>query len=98
MHAADVMTSNVITVDPDITVRALATLLSERRISGAPVVTASGQLVGIVSEGDLLHRAEIGTDQPAPSQRSWWLEDFAATQAREYVKSHGRTVKDVMTR
>jgi hypothetical protein len=42
------------------TVQALATLLAERGISGAPVVDASGRLVGIVSEGDLLHRAEIG--------------------------------------
>jgi CBS domain-containing protein len=98
MHAADVMTPNVITVDPDTTVQALAALLAERGISGTPVVDASGQLVGIVSEGDLLHRTEIGTDQPGPGQRSWWLEDFAATQAREYIKSHGRTVEDVMTR
>ena len=98
MHAADVMTPNVIAVDPDTTVQALAALLSERGISGAPVVDASGQLVGIVSEGDLLHRPEIGTEARGPGQRSWWLEDFAAMQAREYVKSHGRTVKDIMTR
>ena len=61
MRAMDVMTTDVITVDPDTTVQALATLLAERGISGAPVVDAEGRLVGIVSEGDLLHRAEIGT-------------------------------------
>jgi CBS domain-containing protein len=98
MHAADVMTPNVITVDPGTTVQALAALLSERGISGAPVVDAAGKLVGIVSEGDLLHRPEIGTEAHNPAQRSWWLEDFAAMQAREYVKSHGRTVNDIMTR
>ena len=98
MRAADVMTSNVITVDPDTTVQALAALLSERAISGAPVVDSTGQLVGIVSEGDLLHRIELGTDTKGPVKRSWWLEDFGAEYARDYVKAHGRTVKDIMTR
>jgi CBS domain-containing protein len=99
MRAMDVMTTDVITVDPDTTVRALATLLAERGISGAPVVDASGRLLGIVSEGDLLHRAEIGTARRhRERRRSWWLDDFASELAREYIKSHGRTVKDIMTR
>ncbi len=97
MHAADVMTRNVITVDPGATVQAVAGLLSERGISGAPVVDATGQIVGIISEGDLLRRTEIGTDQPDSVRRSWWLEDFATARARDYVKSHGRTVSDIMT-
>ncbi len=58
MHAKDVMTQNVITVGPDITVQALAALLSERGISGTPVVDSGGRMVGIVSEGDLLHRTD----------------------------------------
>jgi CBS domain-containing protein len=53
MRAMDIMTTDVITVDPDMTVQDLAKLLAERGISGAPVVDASGRLVGIVSEGDL---------------------------------------------
>ena len=56
MRAIDVMTPNVITVDPDTLVQDLAKLLSERNISGAPVVDKTGGIVGIVSEGDLLHR------------------------------------------
>ncbi len=98
MHAADVMTRNVITVAPGTTVQSLAGLLSERGISGVPVVDDAGQLAGVVSEGDLLRRTEIGTDQPGSVRRSWWLEDFATARAREYVKSHGRTVGDIMTR
>jgi CBS domain-containing protein len=98
MRAMDVMTTDVISVDPNTTIRDLATLLAERGISGAPVIDSSGQLVGIVSEGDLLHRAEIGTaHRHRERRRSWWLDHFAAESAREYIKSHGGTVKDVMT-
>ena len=99
MRAMDVMTTDVITVNPDMTIQALATRLAERGISGAPVVDTSGRLVGIISEGDLLHRAEIGTARRhRERRRSWWLDHFASDLAREYVKSHGRTVNDIMTR
>src|SRR5262245_51233763 len=100
MRAADVMTSEVISVDPDMSVHALAALLSERGISGVPVVDAEGRVIGIVSEGDLLHRIETGTQRRTGRRRSWWLEGIASDreQARDYVKSHARTVKDVMTR
>ncbi len=99
MRAMDIMTTDVITVDPDMTVQDLAKLLAERGISGAPVVDASGRLVGIVSEGDLLHRVEIGTARRhRERRRSWWLDDFASDLARDYIRSHGRTVKDIMTR
>jgi CBS domain-containing protein len=98
MRATDIMTTDVITVDPDMTVQALAKLLAERGISGAPVVDKSGRLVGVVSEGDLLHRAEIGTARRhRVRRRSWWLDHFASDAARDYVKSHGRTVNDIMT-
>src|SRR5688500_1685368 len=66
MKASDVMSSPVITVRPDTTVRALAALLSERRISGVPVLEGE-QLVGIVSEADLLRRR--GAGQP-PARRA----------------------------
>ncbi len=78
MRAMDVMTTNVITVSPDTSVQELAKTLSERGISGVPVVDAENRLVGIVSEGDLLHRVETGTergpDRRNGRRRSWWLE------------------------
>lgn len=99
MRAMDVMTTDVITVGPNMAIQDVARLLAERGISGVPVVDASGDLVGVISEGDLLHRAEIGTaHRHRERRRSWWLDDFAAELARDYVKSHGRTVSDLMTR
>ena len=100
MRAMDVMTTNVITVGPDISVQEVAKILSERSISGVPVVDAQNRLVGIVSEGDLLHRVETGTERRVQRRRrSWWLDTIGSEGelARDYVKSHGRTARDVMT-
>src|SRR5689334_553400 len=96
MRAMDVMTSEVITVDENATVPEAAKLLAEHGISAVPVVDKDNRVIGMVSEGDLLHRAETGTER----RRSWWLEMVASTNqlAGEYVKSHSGKVKDVMTR
>jgi hypothetical protein len=96
MRAMDVMTSEVITVGEDASVQEAAKLMAEHAISAVPVVDRDKRVVGMVSEGDLLHRAETGTER----QRSWWLEMVASTNqlAGEYVKSHSGVVKDVMTR
>ena len=96
MRAMDVMTTAVVTIGPDTAVHDLAKLLSERGISGVPVVD-NGRLVGIVSEGDLLHRAETGTERRTARRRWRWF-DSAFEEARDYVKSRGRTVRDIMTR
>jgi CBS domain-containing protein len=100
MRAMDVMTTSVVTVGPDTSVKEVAKTLSERGISGVPVVDAANQLIGIVSEGDLLHRVETGTERRVQRRRSWWLDTIGSDEelARDYIKSHGRTVKDVMTR
>jgi CBS domain-containing protein len=95
---ANLRAPNVITVDPDTSVQRLAELLSERGISGAPVVDSTGSMIGIVSEGDLLHRAELGTERRHGPRPAWWLEHYASGLAQEYVKSHGRKAKDIMTR
>jgi CBS-domain-containing membrane protein len=96
MKAKDLMTTDVITVGPDATVRHVAQLLLRHRISAVPVVDGDGKLVGIVSEGDLMRRAEVGTEP----HRSWWLDLLARPEsiALDYVRSHARLVGDVMTR
>jgi CBS domain-containing protein len=96
MIARDIMTRSVITVEPETSVRAIAALLVERSISAVPVVDGFMHVLGIVSEGDLLRRAEAGTER----RSSWWLEllNDAPAMARAYVKSHGLTAEHVMTR
>jgi CBS domain-containing protein len=86
----------VITLGEDASVQEAAKLMAEHGISAVPVIDRESRVVGMVSEGDLLHRAETGTER----RRSWWLEMVASTNqlAGEYVKSHSGKVKDVMTR
>lgn len=98
MRAMDVMTTDVITVEPGTSVQALASLLSDRGISGVPVIEGD-RVIGIVSEGDLLHRAETGTERRIQRQRPRWFDDRRReSSARDYIKSHARTVRDLMTR
>jgi len=96
MQARDVMTKDVVTVGPETTVGDIAALLVTHRIGAVPVVADDRRLLGIVSQTDLVHRSETGTEK----RRKWWLEAFADpdAKAREYVKSHGQKAQDVMTR
>ena len=63
MRAADVMTRQVVTVTPDATIEEAARLMLEHRISGLPVTDSDAAVLGILTEGDLLRRAEIGTEK-----------------------------------
>lgn len=95
MQARDVMVRGVISVGPDMPVRAAANTMIQNGISAIPVIGVDAKLLGIVSEGDLLRRAETRTER----RRSWWLEMFVSTDtlAQEFVKSHAKSVRDVMT-
>ena len=96
MLVETVMSAPAITIGPLATVGDAARLMLAKHISGLPVVSADGALVGILSEGDCLRRVELGTER----KRSWWLEFLASPGkiADEYVHSHGRMVEEVMTR
>jgi len=98
MKASDVMTVDVVTVAPSASVQEVAKLLLAHRISALPVADQNGSLVGIISEGDLVRRTELGTDH----RSSWWLDILANRSneelATQYVKSHSRRVEDIMTR
>ncbi|MCU4179594.1 CBS domain-containing protein [Bosea sp. BH3] len=89
-----VMTAPVVSVDPSTSIANAAKLMLSLRISGLPVVESDGTLVGMLSEGDLLRRSELGTERKRP----WWLEFLASPGkiADEYVQSHGRKVGEIM--
>jgi len=95
MKAGEVMSRKVVSISPDASFAEMAKLMLENRISGLPVVDDHGNLVGIVTEGDCLRRAEIGTQRKRPR----WLEFLIGTErlADEYIRAHSRKVADVMT-
>jgi len=98
MQASDVMVANVVSVSPAASVREVARILLSNQISAVPVLDELGRLVGIVSEGDLMRRAELDTEH----RRSWWLRLFSGKDkealAIEYMKSHAQRAEDIMTR
>jgi CBS domain-containing protein len=95
MRARDIMTSDIVTVPPDMPTEALATLMAERHISGAPVVDAEGRLVGLVTDGDLMRRLSAKEDKPASFFAA--LLGATADQAASYARAHGRRVRDLMS-
>jgi CBS domain-containing protein len=95
MRVSDVMTRRVILVTPKTTIVDAIRLMLKNHISGLPVIDHKSKLVGMVTEGDFLRRAEIGTER----KRSAWFDALfgPAESATRYVHSHGLKVKDVMT-
>ena len=95
MKAVDVVVRDVVTIGPDADVKEAIKLLAEHDISALPVVDTDGSVVGVISEGDLIRREEIGTEK----RRPWWMEALtpASTLAEEFAKSHGRRVAEVMS-
>jgi CBS domain-containing protein len=95
MQVKDVMTSPVLSVEPDSTVAQAVQIMLQRRISGLPVIDKTARLVGILTEGDLLRRAETGTEHRRPR----WLEFLLGPGrlAEDYTRTHGRKVGDIMT-
>ena len=96
MKVREYMTHDVISVRTDTPVHDIASLMVEKRISGVPVLDEENRLVGIVGQGDLLHRAEVGTER----RHKWWLRVFGDPNklAREFSKAHGLKAHDVMSK
>lgn len=95
MKAKDIMTRRVISIPPDASIFEAARLMLQNRISGLPVVDSAGALVGVVTEGDFLRRAETGTEKHRPR----WLEFILGPgrAAADFTHSHGRKVDEVMS-
>jgi CBS-domain-containing membrane protein len=95
MKAQDVMVRDVVTAHPDMKVSEAIELLAEHDVSALPVVDDDEQVVGVISEADLIRREEIDSVKHRP----WWLEAVTptATLAAEFAKAHGRRVAEVMS-
>jgi CBS-domain-containing membrane protein len=93
MKVKDVMTTKVVSVSPDNSVKRAAGIMLDKHVSGLPVVDDEGMLVGLISEGDLLRRSELGLRIIAAPEQSASLEERASA----YVKSHAWKVADVMS-
>lgn len=92
MNVRDVMTSEVVTVRPETSLKDVAAILAERRISGVPVMSEDGKVVGVVSEGDILFK------ERGPSERTGmlaWLLDTNSLEAQ--LKLEARTASEAMT-
>ncbi len=95
MRAHQIMSRQVITIGPEASVADAINTMLAHHVSGLPVVDAEGKLVGILSEGDFIRRAEIGTEQK-PGR---WLSLLAGADrlALDFVREHGRKVHQIMT-
>jgi CBS domain-containing protein len=95
MKAGDVMTRKLVSIRPNASTAEMVRLMLDNRISGLPVIDDHGDLVGIVTEGDCLRRAETGTERKRPR----WLEFLIGPGrlADEYIHTHSRKVAEVMT-
>ena len=95
MRAHQIMTRHVITVGADTSIVDAVNIMLHHHVSALPVVDAAGKLIGIVSEGDFIRRADIGTRR----SRSRWLWHLfsASCAAADFVRERGRKVGDIMT-
>jgi CBS domain-containing protein len=94
MQVKDIMSARVVGIQPDMPLAQAIEVMLRERISGLPVIDADGTLVGILSEGDLLRRAELGT-----TRKPRWIEllFIEGRLAERYTRDHGRKVREVMT-
>lgn len=94
MLVKDVMTTAVVTLSPDNSIRHAAKLMSDQQVSGLPVIDDEGRLAGVISEGDLIRRTELSSGAFALNAN---MELGADDRANAFVKRCAWRVGDVMT-
>jgi len=96
--AKEIMATAVVTVPPELPVEQLAALLRDRKISGAPVVDATGALLGVVTESDLIDQAKkFHIPTAITILDSVIFLESAKGMEREIGKMTGATVADICT-
>ena len=91
MQASDIMTRTPITIRPEASVADAAQQLSDTRISGMPVVDDQGQMVGMVTEADLISKegntvAEIMTARVISVREDTPVEQIAQILTSNRIK------------
>lgn len=94
MNVAELMSRNVIAIARDAPLSQAVQMMLDHRVSGLPVVDPDGTVVGMLTEGDLLRRAETGTE----GKTGWFAGLFSlGRQADQYIRTHARRVRELMT-
>ena len=95
MRANQIMTQHVIAIGADAPIAEAVDTMLRHHVRGLPVVDADGALIGVISEGDFIRRAEIGTQR----KRGRWLSFLVGADrvAADFVQAHGRKVGEIMT-
>ncbi len=94
MIAADVMTRAIISITPDATLADAVQIMLDKGVSGLFVIDTGGNLQGVITEADLIHRSELGTQRHS----SWLARMFApGREAADFTEGHSRRVADLMT-
>ncbi len=95
--AKDIMTRDVVTVQPEMLVEDLAALLYEKKIGGVPVV-ADGQLLGVVTENDLIDQTKnLHIPTVLTILDSVFVLGNPNKMDKEFQKMAGRTVRDIFS-
>lgn len=96
LAAKDIMSSKIASISPEASARMAAKTMLKRKVSALLVLDSKRRLLGVISEGDLVHRIELDTRKKG----SWWLNLLTPDRelARDYARAHGRKVADAMSR
>jgi len=80
MKAQDIMTKDVVSVKPEAKVTEVAKILYQKNFNGLPVIDNSGEVLGLITQADLLTRDSFGTHIPSLIKM---LVDFQAIKTLE---------------
>lgn len=95
MDVSAIMTTQVVTADPKDSLQSVAQRMADNRVSALPVVDDQQQVLGIVSEGDLMRRPE----EREQKHHSWWLSLFhlPSDKTQDFLQGPGQKAEEVMT-
>ncbi|AGS25597.1 CBS domain-containing protein [Rhizobium etli] len=94
MQARDIMTTNVVSISPLVSVRHAVAMMLQNHVSGLPVIDDHGRICGMVTEADLLLSREVRYAPPRPARAPELISEI---DLERYIGSNGWCVADVMS-